>query len=225
MITGENTKNPVNNNTEWEGGRELTGNWKEHGTLFYLNPPNLSGNNKILGFDMDDTLITIKSGSDSPLGRKDWKWLSEDIPKILKNSNEKGFKIVIFTNQGGIFHNSSGKIDIKRAEQLKGKIEDIIFEIGFPVQVFISGNYDEFRKPSRSMWDFMVKYLNEGIEPKLDESWFIGDSAGRPLNWKIGKEKDWSCHDRKFALNIGINFSTPEEFFWNEEKSPFILDE
>ena len=51
----------------------------------------------------------------------------------------------------------------------------------------------------------------------LEKSFYVGDAAGR--------KNDFSCSDRKFAFNIGINFYTPEEFFLNHKKEiNFIFD-
>ncbi|MBW0523120.1 hypothetical protein O181_062835, partial [Austropuccinia psidii MF-1] len=56
----------------------------------------------------------------------------------------------------------------------------------------------------------------------LSCSFFVGDAAGRPAKGSI--PKDWTDTDRKMALNIGISFFTPEEYFCGEEtRTDFIL--
>ena len=39
---------------------------------------------------------------------------------------------------------------------------------------------------------------------------FVGDAAGRAKGWAPGKPKDFSCTDRMFAANAGVQFATPE---------------
>jgi len=51
---------------------------------------------------------------------------------------------------------------------------------------------------------------------------YVGDAGGRLVT--KGKKKDFSCSDRKFAFNIGIPYSTPEEFFLHEKPSKFEWD-
>jgi bifunctional polynucleotide phosphatase/kinase len=55
----------------------------------------------------------------------------------------------------------------------------------------------------------------------MEKSFYVGDAAGRPGN-KF-RARDHSCDDRKFALNAGLQFLTPEMFFKKEtEELPDI---
>ncbi len=53
---------------------------------------------------------------------------------------------------------------------------------------------------------------------------YVGDAAGRQKDWKKGAKKDFSCSDRAFAINVGVTFKTPEEFFFDEAPAPFEWD-
>jgi bifunctional polynucleotide phosphatase/kinase len=73
------------------------------------------------------------------------------------------------------------------------------------------------------MWNFLRDKRNGGISIDLTDSFFVGDAAGRPKGWAPGKKADFSCSDRKFALNIGVDFFTPEEYFLGYRKASFSL--
>jgi hypothetical protein len=55
------------NNSEW--------NWVQNGSCHVGSSPNLKHSAKIASFDMDDTIITRKSGAKFPKNADDWIFL------------------------------------------------------------------------------------------------------------------------------------------------------
>lgn len=184
-------------------------------TLYVLKGKDVVVSENIAAFDMDGTLITTISGSKFPESTKDWKWLYNNVKSTLKTLHSEGFKIVVFTNQAGI---SNGK---QKIQDLKIKISDMLSELEIPVEFYLSSAYDSFRKPNVDAWKEMIEKMNENTQANLQNSFFVGDAAGRPKDWAINKKKDHSVADRKFASNLGLKFLTPEEYFLNEESAPF----
>lgn len=100
---------------------------------------------------MDGTIITTVSGNVYPKDMNDWKLAFPSVVERLKMLRETQYKIVFFTNQGGI---GSGKVKIPN---FKKKIESIARKIDLPIQVFISGKDDIYRKPRPGMWNYLVQ--------------------------------------------------------------------
>lgn len=175
------------------------------------------GYERVVAFDMDDTLIAIKSGKKFPTGRSDWKWVF-GAPEKLRAEHARGdTKLVVFTNQLGV--TKKGR-DRAKEDVLRGKVADVVAELGVPVQVFMAIGEDTYRKPCTGMWGTMVAKYNCGVQPRLADCLYVGDAAGRPAG--AGRKKDFSCSDRKFAFNIGVPFQTPEEYF--EGAAPGAFD-
>ncbi|EPB73055.1 polynucleotide kinase 3 phosphatase [Ancylostoma ceylanicum] len=61
------------------------------------------------------------------------------------------------------------------------------------------------------MWKELEE-ANGNVSIDISKSLYVGDAAGRHKT-KIRPKKDHSCADRFFASNLGVTFSTPEEFF------------
>ena len=157
--------------------------WNKSSTLIY-GDSGAKPNAKLVSFDMDDTLIKTKSGAKFPKDSNDWVFWHEKIIPKLKEWYEKGYKIVIFTNQNGISKGHTTENEIKK------KIENISQKIGVPIQVLIASADDGYRKPSKTLWNFFIENMNGKIEVDLNSSIYCGDAAGR-----TGKKKDFNDTD------------------------------
>lgn len=193
--------------------------WMEYEDLLIYNPLDLYHSSKIASFDMDGTLITTASGRTFALDHNDWKILYPEIPGKLKSLHKEKYKVVIITNQLGI---GKGKVSPK---DFKVKIDNILKKFSIPIQVIAITKRGANRKPNTGTWTWMQKFGNGGIEIDMTESFYIGDAAGRPKDWAPKKKKDFSCTDRLFALNLGIPFKTPEEFFMSRKPANFVMPE
>ncbi|KAL1925046.1 uncharacterized protein VTP21DRAFT_4700 [Calcarisporiella thermophila] len=188
--------------------------WGERDGLMLAAHMNPAGNAKIAAFDLDGTLIKPKQGRRHPKDSSDWEWWNPVVPLRLRSLHEEGYKVVIFTNQGGLKHQ-------KRKSDFKEKMNHVVAELNIPLQIFVATMYDSNRKPRTGMWSSFLSEHNSGIEVELEKSFYIGDAAGRAKGWKKGAPEDHACVDRKFADNIGISFSTPEEYFLDEPMAAF----
>eukprot|EP01065_Artemidia_motanka_P053536 TRINITY_DN9959_c0_g1_i1.p1 TRINITY_DN9959_c0_g1~~TRINITY_DN9959_c0_g1_i1.p1 ORF type:complete len:575 (+),score=184.58 TRINITY_DN9959_c0_g1_i1:66-1727(+) len=169
--------------------------WKDYGKL--------PGASKIAGFDMDWTLIRTKSGATFPKNAHDWMLWHDKVPSKLKALQEDGYKICIFTNQGGVL---KGKETIGNIQM---KIDNIQKALGVPLLAVIACGDDVFRKPRVNGWLFAEAAA--GLSGSRPGSLFVGDGAGR-VPPHVPK-KDFGDTDLKFALNLGVKFQTPEECF------------
>ncbi|ELR24286.1 DNA 3'phosphatase [Acanthamoeba castellanii str. Neff] len=179
------------------------------GTLLVLDGDSIQPSSKIASFDMDDTLITPKSGRAFATGRNDWRWWNPSVPQRLTELHQQGYKLVIFTNQAGIAKGNA------RACDIQGKIQDLAAELGLPLQAFVATSEDKWRKPSTVMWDYFIKHHNGNVAVDNQQSFYCGDAAGRIKAWDGNPHtaKDHSCSDRKFARNVALPFQIPETCF------------
>ncbi|XP_077422175.1 bifunctional polynucleotide phosphatase/kinase isoform X2 [Vanacampus margaritifer] len=192
--------------------------WQQIGNLMLYTSAGVRGSDKIAGFDIDGCIITTKSGKVFPTAPDDWKILYPEIQPRLASLIKKGYKVVFFTNQMGI---ARGKL---RPEVFKSKVEDILTTLQLPVQVFVAAGPGIYRKPVVGMWNHLCEKANDGVPVDKTQSFYVGDAAGRPENWAPGKKKkDFSCSDRLFALNLGLQFHTPEEYFLGWKSAAYNL--
>ncbi|CAE6521908.1 unnamed protein product [Rhizoctonia solani] len=169
---------------------------------------------KVAMFDLDDTLITRKSGkkfSDDP---DDWKLWNTNVADKLREAVSNGFSVVVISNQAGLpVKGREAKWKQKIPKIAQSALSDV------PFRIFAAKEKDGFRKPMLGMWDALVEeFKKEDVMIDKEASYFVGDAAGRI------KPNDHSAVDRKLAHNMGIQFYTPDEYFkGRKDKLPPLL--
>jgi bifunctional polynucleotide phosphatase/kinase len=161
---------------------------------------------KIASFDLDNTIIFTKSKKIFAIDSDDWA-IDIKVLNNLQNLINENYKIIIFTNQGGI---KSGKQDKK---DWINKCTKIMEYINIPVIIVASIKDDLYRKPRTDMWNYIKTNYYSNID--MTNSFYCGDACGR-IKYK-NRKADFSCSDYKFALNLNITFYTPEQLFYNSQ--------
>ena len=185
--------------------------WKQQNTCIigeYNNPE--QNKRKCACFDLDDTIIKPKSGKKFAQDKDDWIFLFENVPLKIRELS-KTHNIIIFTNQAGLK-------DKSKENEWKNKVENVCDAIcsfhdkdgkmkmeNIPITIYAALKNDYYRKPVPTMWE---EFISENAKNK--ESFFVGDACGR--------KGDFSDTDLKFALNCGLKFYTPEEFFLEKKQ-------
>ncbi|KAG0485757.1 hypothetical protein HPP92_009836 [Vanilla planifolia] len=163
---------------------------------------------KIAAFDFDGCLANT---SVKRTGAEAWSLMYSSIPEKLQELHKEGYKLVIFTNESNI---ERWKNKRQQAIDSKlGRLDHFIKVVGVPIQVFIACGLgknkeqidDPFRKPKTGMWTILAEHLNSDIAIDMNQSFYVGDAAGRA--------GDHGDSDIKFAQAIGLKFYVPEEFF------------
>ncbi|GAA5934840.1 hypothetical protein JCM3775_001650 [Rhodotorula graminis] len=152
---------------------------------------------KIAAFDIDGTIIRTKSGNGIPSSSFDWEFCGPEIVPKLRATYRDGYALILLSNQ------ASSQPSL--ADNFRKKAPFVARKIGVPLRIMACFDFDECRKPVSGMWDALVGRFNGGLAVDYSASFYVGDAAGRPA--------DHADTDRKFALNAGVRFLTPEQFF------------
>ncbi|KAK5796732.1 hypothetical protein VI817_006016 [Penicillium citrinum] len=172
-----------------------------------------SKNRKIAAFDLDSTFIKTASGNVFPKSATDWKWWDTTVPGKVKELSSDGFQIVLFSNQKKVSLKKEKAGDSKSLSNFKEKLTAIMTQLDLPMSVYAATGDTEYRKPRPGMWkEFSEDFDLDVVGVDLAKSVYVGDAAGRP--------GDHSATDRGFAVNVGIPFKTPEEYFLGRDPEP-----
>jgi len=149
-----------------------------------------------------------QEGRRFPTSSTDWQWWRKSIPSKLKELYDQQYSIVFLTNQN--LTSARLKTWIEKVPLIAEAMPEV------PFRLLAATASDVYRKPLPGMWWELEKIYAEGSSTiDKDQSFFVGDAAGRP--------NDHSAADRKLALNIGIPFYTPEEYFLTLPSAPYNL--
>lgn len=173
---------------------------------------------RVAAFDLDSTLIKfVRTGSKgnkraakttSTTNGPEWEWWKAVVPQKLKEVHDSGYSVVLISNQN---IKSAALTDWKKKIPLiAAAVPDL------PFRIFAATAKDGYRKPMPGMWFELERiFAEEGVTIDKSASYFVGDAAGRA--------GDFASTDRKFALNIGVQFHTPEEYFLKIRPAPHTL--
>jgi DNA 3'-phosphatase len=168
---------------------------------------------KIAAFDLDGTLLkwVNEAAGFWPSRLEHYElWNAQVVQKLRNLHDQEQYRLVIFTNQGGIQKAHAGK----RATLLHHLTEWIEQHVvQRPVTVVASTRSSSkvpqtsFHKPTPHMWNrvFMEHCVPRQLDIDLESSFFVGDSAD--------DDDSQGGVDRKFAMAVGLKFHTPREYF------------
>eukprot|EP00808_Paulinella_micropora_P004385 g58823.t1 len=178
-----------------------------HDTLLFWESPDIKHSDKLAMFDFDGCLANtslFKKGPDA------WSYLFEqEVPARLREAHEKGYKVVILTNQSDIGRAAKPDSRKKAILEKTGRLGGFAKRVGIPLQILVATaknkTDDAFRKPAVGMWTYLTQHANGGVTPDKSKCFFVGDAAGRP--------KDHGNTDKVFAERAGLTFATEAQFF------------
>jgi bifunctional polynucleotide phosphatase/kinase len=158
--------------------------------------PTLGNGVKVIFADLDHTLITPKGKHVFPKSIDDWKWKNDAVVPKLKDMYDKGYEIVIVSNQKKM-----------TGDEVKTKATMIYNDLKIPF-VFISGHSDiYYRKPQLGLWEVLIEYIFKDIKYiDIPSSVFIGDSEA----------------DLYFARNTNIKFIHTDTYFLGIQNKEFV---
>jgi len=133
---------------------------------------------KIIFLDRDGVLNKYPGDSDYVKSWSEFHFLPK-VKASLKRLNDKGFKIFIISNQAGVAKGiySQESLDLITQNMLKELNGYNINIAGVYYCTHREADSCSCRKPKTGLIDLAVaKIKDEGLEPQLNQSYFIGDT-------------------------------------------------
>lgn len=192
--------------------------WSVHKQCLIVRNSDFPPRDKVAGYDLDQTLVhwTCAGWPSRPEHYELW---SASVIPLLQKCHDDGYKLVIFSNQGGI----RGAFDGKASKRVKGIIDWIAKLVDRPLFAVCSTKKDSgYHKGNAGMWCIMEELCNGGKQVgQSGQSFFVGDSDGTGDNASDPEQKKYQQEgiDKTFAEKVGflrgttIQYYPPTEYF------------
>ena len=171
---------------------------------------------KVIFIDLDDTLISTRTGNKFPAGIWDMKL---NLPVFDQLKKLHPLAVLIASNQGGI------ELGIVPQQLFEPKFIYVIASLQeyIGLNTLVAGQFcvvndvtNENRKPNCGMLNSMLKQFEDITKINIEntECLMIGDASGKP--------GDHSDTDRKTAENFGCDYLDVKEFIEMELPEPLF---
>jgi len=176
--------------------------WYLHESVYIYLPKEQSVSiSGIAGFDFDATLVRSKSGRQFIKDEHDWIITYDSVITILQELKNKGYTIVIMSNQ------------LKFNDRLKLIFDSFLTYLNYhnlDPYLLIATDKDQYRKPNIGMLSLFLMLTNTDLTMVNEYSFYCGDAAGKT---HTNLAYQWSDSDQLFATNCHLKFYTPDQLF------------
>jgi len=166
---------------------------------------------KVAGFDLDQTLVNWRCAG-WPSRPEHYELWNSIVIERLRQLHDNGYKLVLFSNQGGIKNAFHGK----KSGTVKGIIDWIAKLVDRPLFAVCSTKKNAaYHKGNPGMWGVMEDYCNCGKRVRPDLSFYVGDADGigdDTANLQQQQHQQTGT-DKLFAENVGEMRNTTMDFF------------
>lgn len=199
-------------------GYIIQNEWSEKNGIHIKIPERYLFYTKLAIFSFHQTLIKPASGEKMYKNDEDWELCNTHIITKLAEQTKKRYSIIVLESNNIL---TNGKLSIN---SIKKKF-DLFCEKCEKKNIAVIGLFtlsNNFcKKPRTGLWKLLdMLFIKAGIMIDKSDSFYVGHLGGRistTASSKFGrKPKDSGYTDRAFANNIGIRYSSPEEYFMNQ---------
>lgn len=189
--------------------------WLEHKGVLIRTPdaargePALKFHSKVAAMSFDGAVVRTKNGGKIPTNRYDVDWWCESVILKLSELHNDDYILVVINDETDVEKGNLTREDCKARFDW---FATSLYKKGIPVIGLFSLRSDCFRRPYTAMWQ-ILRSLSKGWQIDLANSMYIGSAGARRADKTKHLRADTGYKDRAFAVNVGVNYVSPDELF------------